>query len=213
MSAGWLKSVCIVLVLILPASLLAGETSAAMVIATGTASLNGAKILRSSTVFTGDRLETSADSSIILNATGSSAQVGENSIVSFEGNALNLNSGYTQVTTRTGMSVKADDLTIQPKSGEVRFVVLRRDSIVKVAAVMGEVALVRDGDTTVMQAGTTATVDQQPEKKKRRRTAVAVWGPTDAQLLTYAGGAVGAGALISWWLLHDPRPAITNQIP
>ena len=60
-----------VLMLVVPASLWAADTTAAMLYANGPAWLNGASVPKSSAVFTGDLIQTRTDSVANIKATGS----------------------------------------------------------------------------------------------------------------------------------------------
>ena len=70
--AAFRKLVSCVLLLMVPASLFAADQPAAMLYSHGTALLNGNSIARSSAIFSGDLVQTNADSVANINATGSS---------------------------------------------------------------------------------------------------------------------------------------------
>lgn len=213
MSDRCIRALCIAMAFLFPASMMMAETKAAMVMATGVASLNGVALERSTAVFAGDRLETAKNSGAIIHATGSTIQVGANSSIQFEGDAVSLGNGSAQINTSKGLKVKADTVTVQPSKGSAKFQVSRAQDVVTISALTGEVTVINGSEASTLQEGSTTTVDDKDTKKKRRRAAGAVIGPSNARLLTYAAVAVGAGAGISWWLLQDSRKPVSNQLP
>src|ERR1700683_5249585 len=75
MRSLYLKLLSVMTVVILSAALCAADQPAAMLYSHGTALLNGNSIARSSALFSGDLVQTNADSVVNINATGSSVLV------------------------------------------------------------------------------------------------------------------------------------------
>lgn len=215
MSCRAVRTLSLFLIFAFPLSLLSAETHAAMVFATGTASLNGAALPRSTTVFTGDVLETAKNSAIIINAKGSTVQIGATSNVQFQGDTISLNSGIAQITTHNGMRVQANALTIAPNRSVAKYQVTRSPGKVMVAALNGSVSVLNGGTSDVLSAGDTRTyTDDQDNKDKRKRDkAGAVIFTSDKTLFTVGATALGAGGVLAWWMLRDGRKPLSNQLP
>ena len=79
--ALYLKILSCMMVVVFPAALFAADQPAAMLYSHGTALLNGASMTRSSAIFSGDLVQTTADSAANINASGSIVLVLNNSLV------------------------------------------------------------------------------------------------------------------------------------
>ena len=93
------KLVSCVLVLLVPASLFAADSAAAMLYTNGTAWLNGANVPKSSAIFVGDLVQTRTDSVANIKAPGTSVMVASDSLVQLKENAVKLEHGSLSVGT------------------------------------------------------------------------------------------------------------------
>ena len=110
------KMVSCVLLLIVPGSLLAADSGAAMLYANGAAWLNGSHVPSSSAIFAGDLVQTRSDSAANIHAPGSSVTVLGDSLVQFEGASLKVEHGGVSVSTSKGMATTAGDVRVAPVS-------------------------------------------------------------------------------------------------
>jgi hypothetical protein len=213
------KLVSCVLVLLFPASMFAADSSAAMLYTNGTAWVNGAHVLRfSSAIFSGDMLQTRADSVANINAPGSSITVHSDSLVEFQGSALKIEHGGLTISTSKGVATTAGDVMIAPASNSwTEFNVTDVDGTVRIAARKGDLT-VNDGTSTVTLAqGQETSRDEnsgQSEKDSKGKNKKRASGATPA-----AGGgvlnspiAVGIGAaaiagVTAWVLIKNDQPA------
>ena len=172
MSVSRLRDIaCWSMVAVVPASLWAADSAAAMLYARGTAWINGSTVPRSSAVFPGDMVQTRSDSMASINASGSSVVVLADSLVKFEGPAVGLEHGALTVATSKGLGTHAGDVTVVPVSNSwTQFEVKQvSDGTVQVVAQKGDVN-VSDGSTTsTLAQGQQMTVDNAASKRKRRR--------------------------------------------
>ena len=105
MNLFWVRNLlCYGIVAVLPTSLMAGETGAAMLYSNGTAWINGMPVPRSSALFPGDLVQTKSDALVNINATGSSVIVSSDSLVKYEGNAVSVEHGSVSVVTSKSMN-------------------------------------------------------------------------------------------------------------
>ena len=203
------SAVCCLLVILFPAQvLLAGDTASAMLYTNGAAWLNGSEVPKSAAVFAGDLLQTRPDSTASIQANGSNVMVLADSLVKFEGPAVELEHGAVRVTTSRGLAARAGEVTVKPASDSwTEFQVTDVDGRVQIAANKGDVTVQDDkGTTTVTQGQQTTrddTSDTDRKKKKRRRgqgaEAAAKGGILSSTPAVIGGLAVVGGATVWVW--------------
>jgi hypothetical protein len=210
------------MVMIFPAALFAAEQPAAMLYSHGTALLNGNSIARSSAIFTGDLVQTNADSVANINAVGSSILVLNDSLVQYEDGNLKLEHGGLTVSTSKLLRARAGDVTVSPTAGVwTEFEVRDVDGTVKIAARKGDLTISDDTGTTTLAQGQETTRDEsqsqddsQARKGKKKKKGE---GPAPAAAPGAAGGvlnspiAIGiAGGIAlggtAWVLSHGDDP-------
>ena len=216
------RMVSYVLLCLLPASVFAAETNAAMLYTNGAAWVNGAHVPRfSSAIFSGDLLQTRSDSVASITQTGSSITVLADSLVQFEGSSLKIEHGGLTVSTSKGVATTAGDVKVAPASSVwTEFTVTDVDGTVRIAASKGDL-LISDanGSVTLPQGQDTTRQEstdqvnnneQQPkEKKKKKRAAgaavAAEGGILNSPIVIGAGAAAIAG-VTTWVLLQSSNP-------
>jgi len=208
------SAVCCLLATLFPAQvMLAGETASAMLYTNGAAWLNGSAVPKSAAVFAGDMLQTRPDSTASIQSNGSSVMVLADSLVKFEGLAVELEHGAVRVTTSRGLAARAGDVTVKPAANTwTEFQVTDVDGRVQIAANRGDVTVQDDkGTTTVTQGQQTTrddTTDTEKKKKKRRHGAGAATaaggGIMSSARVVYGGLGVMAGAGLWVWLQQEP---------
>src|SRR5580698_3905078 len=221
MSQSRLRSaVCSLLLILFPAQMmLAGETPSAMLYTNGAAWLNGSVVPKSAAVFSGDLLQTRQDSSASIQSNGSSVMVLADSLVKFEGPAVELEHGAVRVTTSRGLATHVGDVTIKPAADTwTEFQVTDTNGQVQIAANKGDVTVQDDkGTTTVTQGQQTTrddTTDADKKKKKRRKPGAATaasGGLMSSAPVVYGGLAVVGGAAI--WIWTRDEGALSPSCP
>ena len=214
------KVLSCIMVIVVPAALFAADSNLAMLYSNGTALLNGSSLARSSAIFPGDVVQTTADSVAKINALGTSLMVLADSQVRFEGNAVKLEHGGVAVSTSKGMATRAGEVTVTPReSGWTQFDVKNMDGQIQIKAQKGDVT-VSDGagTTTLAQGQQTTREEPQPEqndkKKKRRRAGGAVPGAGGGVLDSPLAIGIGVGAvagLTTWVLIQGDKPVSATQ--
>src|SRR6202790_4661649 len=204
------SAMCCLLAILFPAQvMLAGETASAMLYTNGAAWLNGSEVPKSSAVFSGDMLQTRRDSTASIQSNGSSVMVLADSLVKFQGLAVELEHGAVRVTTSRGLAARAGDVTVKPVSNTwTEFQVTDVDGRVQIAANKGDLTVQDDkGTTTVAQGQQTTrddTADTEKKKKKRRRgtgaATAAGGGIMSSTPVVYGGVAALGGAAVSVWV-------------
>jgi hypothetical protein len=200
---------CCLLAMVFPAQVMfAGETASAMLYTNGAAWLNGSEVPKSAAVFTGDLLQTRPDSTASIQSNGSNVMVLADSLVKFEGPAVELEHGAVRVTTSRSLAARAGDVTIKPASDTwTEFQVTDVDGRVQIAANKGDVTVQDDKGTTTVTQGQQTTRDDSSDtdkkKKKRRRAAgaqtAAGGGIMSSGPVVYGGLAIAGGVGIWIW--------------
>src|SRR5579864_7432105 len=111
-----LKILSCLMIIIFPAAMFAADQPAAMLYSHGTALLNGTNVARSSAIFSGDLIQTSADSVANINATGSSVLVLNESLVQYENGAIKLEHGGVTISTSKLLATRAGGVTVTPRA-------------------------------------------------------------------------------------------------
>ncbi|MGB8888926.1 MAG: hypothetical protein WCC87_19515 [Candidatus Korobacteraceae bacterium] len=136
-------------------TVLNAQNNGAMLYAHGNVTLNGQAVGSSTTIFTGDRLDTADSSVVTINRTGSSIIVNPNSSIQYGQSSIDIMRGTARLSTLAGMSAQAGQLTITPKDGMAKFDVVRSDNGTSITTREGALTL-RDGSRTVtLEPGTT----------------------------------------------------------
>jgi hypothetical protein len=212
------KLVSCVLLFLFPSSLLAADSNAAMLYTNGPAWVNGSHVPRaSSAIFSGDLLQTPADSVANINEAGSTITVLSESLVKFEGSSVNIEHGGVTVSTSKEMATTAGDWKVTPASSAwTEFKVSDVDGTVKIIATKGNL-LISDGQqTTTLEQGQQTTRDevsdndQNGKKKKKDRQAGAApaagGGILNSPIAVGIGVGVVAG-ITTWVLIKNDNPA------
>jgi hypothetical protein len=220
------RMVSCVLLCLLPASMFAAETNAAMLYTNGTAWVNGAHVPRfSSAIFSGDLLQTRSDSVANITLTGSSITVLADSLIQFEGASLKIEHGGLTVSTSKGVATTAGDVKVAPASNAwTEFNVTDVDGTVRIAARKGDLTISDDGGSVTLPQGQETTRQETPDqvnnndqdkdqskgKKKKKRAVGAApaagGGMLNSPIAVGAGAAAIAGVAI-WVLVKSDNPA------
>lgn len=219
----YLKILSCMMVIILPAALLAADLPGAMLYSHGTALLNGNTIARSSAIFSGDLVQTNADSVANINATGSSVLVMNDSLVQYEGSALKLEHGGVTISTSKLLAAHAGAVKVTPAAGVwTEFDVRDVDGRVQIAARKGELTISDDTGTSTLAEGQETSRDdsqsQSKSKNKKRKNGVAEAAAPgaagaifDSPITIGIAGAIAAGGTI--WVLSRNDDALSPAKP
>ena len=191
-----------------------GEDSAsAMLYTAGSAWVNGSAVPKSAAVFSGDLLQTRADSTASIQANGSSVMVMADSLVKFEGPAVEIEHGGVRVTTSKALAAHAGDVTIRPAGNAwTEFQVVDVDGRVQIAANKGDVTVQDDQGTTTVAQGQQTTRDdtEHSGKKEKKETEWSSRGRAGRDHEFTLGGLWGNGVIgggAAWVLLQNSPPA------
>src|SRR6266478_926527 len=180
------SAMCCLLAILFPAQVMqAGETASAMLYTNGAAWLNGSEVPKSAAVFSGDMLQTRPDSTASIQSSGSSVMVLADSLVKFEGLAVELEHGGLRVTTSRGLAARAGDVTVKPAANTwTEFQVTDVDGRVQIAANKGDLTVQDDKGTGAAPAAGGGIMSSPP--------------------VVYGGLAALGGAAIWIWTRSEP---------
>lgn len=217
------KMVSCVLLFLFPGSMLAADSNAAMLYTNGAAWVNGAHVPRSSSaIFSGDMLQTRADSVANINQNGSSITVLADSLVQFEGESVELDHGGVTVSTSKKVSAVAGDVTVAPAgSSWTEFNVVDTDGTVRIAARKGDLTVNYGKEVFTLQQGQETTRDESApdsdkdsKKKNKKRNGganpAAGGGILNSPIAIGIGGAAIIG-VATWVLIKNDEPASPSK--
>ena len=217
----YLKILSYMMVIILPVALLAADLPGAMLYSHGTALLNGNAIARSSAIFSGDLVQTGADSVANINATGSSVLVMSDSLVQYEGSALKLEHGAVTISTSKLLAAHAGAVKVTPAASSwTEFDVRDVDGRVQIVARKGTLTISDDTGTSTLAEGQETTRDDsqsQTKNKKRKKGIAEAAAPGaagaifDSPITIGIAGAIVAGGTI--WVLTRDDDALSPAKP
>jgi hypothetical protein len=205
---------CWMMVALLPASLMAADSGAAMVRPYGSAWLNGTAVEQPSTVFPGDLVQTSSTSALKIRSSGSSVTVLSDTLVKFEGSAISVEHGGVKLATSKGMIARAGIVTATPASSAwTEFELTHVDGMVRIAALKGDLQISDGSQTTTLPQGQQSTQKDSDDQTKQDQKGPAPAAKNNrkkvAIILWTVGGAAAAGG-IAWGLeaanSGSPRP-------
>jgi hypothetical protein len=110
--------VCLILIGIMPASLVADDTGAAILHSNGGVLVNGNAAPDTATVFPGDMIAVQTKATARLDATGSTVDLTSETLLEFDSREIRLEHGSVSVNTSRGLQVRVGCVTILPVNTE-----------------------------------------------------------------------------------------------
>jgi hypothetical protein len=220
----WRNFVCGVMMVVLPASLIAQANGGAMLHSDGGVWLNGNPAPNSSAIFPHDVVQTQKENRAKIDADGSTATVQPDTIVQFEGEQLVLDHGTLQVNTSRAMSVRVNCMTVIPLTQEwTRYDVIDVDGKMQVIAHENDVRIHYQGATARRSkaAGFSDVTVRQGEEATREERCGAAAKPAEVvnakgailnSVWAKGAGLTAIGILTCWALCRGDDP-ISPYIP
>ena len=224
--SAYSRMVSCVLLFVFPSSVFAADSNAAMLYTNGAAWVNGAHVPKtSSAIFSGDLLQTRSDSVANINQSGSSITVLSDSMVEYQGTAVQIEHGGVAVSTSKQVAAVAGDVKVKPTATSwTEFNVVDTDGTVRIAARKGDLTITDGKETFTLAQGQETTRDenaqssddtnQESKKRKKRGAGGAIPGAgggiLNSPYAVAAGGAAVIG-LTTWVLLKNDEPASPSK--
>ena len=132
--------VCLIIIAILPACVIADDAGAAILHNNGGVLLNGSTAPETATIFPGDTIQIQNKSAARIEVTGSTIDLTSETVVQFESDEIHLDHGSVSVNTSRTFKVRVGCLVVTPVNMDwTRYDVTDTDSKVKVAALKSDV--------------------------------------------------------------------------
>ena len=217
---------CISMAVILPASLAADETAAAILRSSGSGVLvNRNPAPTSIALFPNDVVETPQNAVARMELSGSTADINADTVVQFQGDELILDHGSVSVSTTRGMRVRVGCLTVTPVnlSQWTQYNVSDVDGRVTVNAAKSDVYIdsrAKKAQEAKNPSRSSRDIVRESEQKSREEKCGAVYmrGDNVAGLgalmnSPYAiwGGTAAIGAVTCWVLCRTDDPASPSK--
>lgn len=138
----WRNFVCLSLIVLVPVSLWADDTGAAMLRSNGGVLVNKNVAPASVALFPDDLIETQKNIAARIEATGSTADISPETVIQFEGDELVLEHGVVSVNTSRVLRVRVGCITVTPVNVDwTHYEVTDMDGRVTVSALKNDVYL------------------------------------------------------------------------
>jgi hypothetical protein len=201
--------VCLILIGILPASLVADDTGAGILRSNGGVLVNGNAAPDTATLFPGDTVQVQAKAAARLEVTGSSVDLNSETLLEFDSNEIHLEHGNVSVNTSRGFRVRVGCMTITPVNTETwtHYDVADTNGKVHVSALKNDVNIESrsSNPVKVKQSSSWRVTVREGEQKSREekcgdadaKSGIAGRGPIlNSPYLDWpAAGAITAGTL------------------
>lgn len=205
------------MIAILPGSLLAQDTQAAMLRSNGIGViLNKNPAPASTALFPNDLVETQKNAVARIEASGSTADINVDTMVQFEGNELVLDHGSLSVNTSRGLRVRVGCVTVTPVNDTVwtQYDVVDVDGKVSVSALKSDVyinARTKNFEQAKQSARSNRVIVHEGERKSREEKCGAAYTQTTSGAILNSPAAIGAGVaavgvVACFGLCHNDEP-------
>jgi hypothetical protein len=159
MNKSFSKLVSSILVLGVFCTFTLADVPSAVLYANGNVNVNGKKVVRSTSVFDGDSIQTAADGGSVVTLNGSSVSLPGGSRVVFAKNGIQVLAGGVSIKTSQRMTASVGGYQILPEELDSQFQVLQTGKKVQIAAVRGKLAVQSGATMLSLAAGKSMTLD------------------------------------------------------
>lgn len=190
---------CWSLLLAFPMAVMAADVNVAMLSGSGVVKVNGAAVPRSATVYSGDKVATEKDSTVVITGKSAVMVLPSDSAVVYGGKKIQMQYGRALVNAQTGTEIRLANLTITPAEPRAK-VQLRSGATLTVAALQGSVNVTDGVYHVILPAGQMMTRMASADEPAPPAPPVATVGSaipgwvTAAVSVGVVGGAVGGMA-------------------
>ena len=166
----WRDFVCVIIVVILPASLSAQDAGAAILRNDGGVLVNGNPAPPTATLFPGDTVQIQSKSTARIEVTGSTIDIGSETILQFQSDEIHLDHGSVSVNTSRAFKVRVGCLTVTPVNADwTKYDVTDTDGKVTVAAIKSDVNIdARGSNLRAAKTGNSGRVTVREGEQKSR---------------------------------------------
>lgn len=157
MSARILKIAAFLLVFVVPCLVMAG-TSGAILMGTGDVQVNGEQAAHSSTVFSGDRIQTAANSSALVKSTKGLVSISADSLITYQEDSVTLEHGVVALTVSKGIQGHLGDLVVfTDPEHNAKCQLLNANGVERIWVIEGSLNVTDGTHTATLKAGEVIT--------------------------------------------------------
>jgi hypothetical protein len=190
------------LAVVFPSTVVMADRPSAMLATSGTVRLNGTVSPQSTSLFTGDVIDTAVNSVGSVSRSGSSVVVDPDSSVRYQDDGVSVLKGMARVQTSKGMAAHAGPISVIPVSGDALFDVRTDGKTALIASRQGTLTLTDGRDSFTLDPGYTAKVNLDVSQDQGQAPKPAAKGgekkklkAPPAWLIWVIAGGVGAAAV------------------
>ena len=145
--------VALLMVIILPSSVVMATAPSAILYANGPVSVNGTVVVRSTSVFDGDRIVTRNNAAGTLSMSGTAVLVQGDTAIVFGKAGLQIHYGGASIKTTQGMAASVGDIQVVPLATAVRYRVVEDKGVVNIVALEGNLTIQQGSRNLALAAG------------------------------------------------------------
>jgi hypothetical protein len=162
--------VCLIMIAILPASLVADDAGAAILRSNGNVLVKGNPAPATAAIFSGDTVQVQANSTARIEISGTVVDINADTLIEFDGDEIRLDHGSLSVNTSRAFKVRVGCLIVTPVNVDwTRYDVVDTNSKVNVSALKSDVNIdSRGGNARAIHTGNSGRVTVKEGKQKSR---------------------------------------------
>ena len=206
-----IRIAALILSLMAPSGLLMASTDGAILMTTGQVQINGQQAASSSTVFPGDRVQTSPNASAFVKSAGALVSIGGDSAVTYDGTSVTLQHGVVAVTVATHMDAHFGNLLITPAPGHsAKFQMVNANGIEKIADLEGSLTVTDGTHIAKLTAGEAITHEvssSRDDPEAPHKSGIPKWVLEILIEAGIGGGIVGGLAATGAFSGHPASPS------
>jgi preprotein translocase subunit YajC len=211
------KALSLILALVFPLTGFAADVSA-MLQPQGAATVNGAIMVHSTALFSGDRVVTSNGSAGTITIPGSTINIAPQSSAVYGGGNFEIMIGGASVVTSSGLSGKVANLTVIPIDGKAKYNFGQRGNMVMIAALEGKLRISDGSRQMVLNAGKAVEVkfdseqDSHDNNSGGQGSASTRFDVGNAKAVIVASVVAGLGVGLAFGLIETLTPTAASPI-
>jgi hypothetical protein len=153
MSAYRLKKAAFLLAFLMPCLAMAGTTGA-ILMGTGDVQVNGEQAAHSSTVFSGDRIQTAANGSALVKSPNGLVSIGADSLVKYQEDSVTLEHGVVALTVGKGIQAHLENLVVSTEpEHNAKFQLLNANGVERIWVIEGSLNVTDGAHNATLKAG------------------------------------------------------------
>ncbi|HEV3039167.1 MAG TPA: hypothetical protein VHA33_15420 [Candidatus Angelobacter sp.] len=148
-----LKKTAFLLAFLIPCLVMAGTTGA-ILMGTGDVQVNGEQAAHSSTVFSGDRIQTAANGSALVKSPKGLVSIGADSLVKYQEDSVTLEHGVVALTVGKGIEAHLGNLVVSTDpEHNAKFQLLNANGVERIWAIEGSLNITDGVHMATLKAG------------------------------------------------------------